>query len=162
MTHRTLAIALLVPLTGSLACKSEPAAKGPATATPADPGTTTATEPGAPNIPWAQKDRKQRTEYMGLYVFPEMKKLFQGHDAQGFAEFKCQTCHGDDMESAEVDFKMPNDLYTLPADDPMGAAAEYDAEVTKFMAEQVVPKMAELLGKEPGTEFGCLNCHPTE
>lgn len=160
---------LLLALTPALGCKPEGATAPPPSTAPSSTGSGpesstggSAEEPGAPNVPWAAKDRKQRTEFMGLYVFPRMKDAFQGHDAKAFAEFRCQTCHGDDFERSEVDFKMPNDLYPLPAADPVTAAKEYDAEVTAFMVEQVVPQMAELLGKEPGKEFGCLNCHPSE
>lgn len=122
-------------------------------------------EPGAPDVPWPQKTREQRMEYMGLVVYPKMKETFQSFDAKGFAEFKCQTCHGKDMEA--VDFKMPNSLYGLSATDPMGAAMEYDEQVAKFMAETVVPTMAELLGTapyDPATHegFGCFGCHQME
>lgn len=122
-------------------------------------------EPGAPSIPWSQKDRQQRMEYMGLYVLPKMKALFQEHDAKQFKDFKCQTCHGDDMEA--VDFKMPNALYALPAENTLEAAKDYDAKITDFMASKVMPSMAELLGAEPlnpqtGQGFSCFNCHQKE
>ena len=54
----------------------------------ADGGEGGSTEPGAPGVPWANKDHKQRMEYMGIVVLPEMKKVFQGYDATGFAQFK--------------------------------------------------------------------------
>jgi hypothetical protein len=102
---------------------------------------------------------------MGLVVFPTMKGLFQKFDPKGFADFKCQTCHGDNMK--EVDFKMPNSLFALPAHNTWQAALDYDADTAKFMGEQVLPKMTELLDQKPfdehtGKGFRCLNCHPTE
>jgi hypothetical protein len=45
---------------------------------------------------------------------------------------------------------------------------EYDAEITKFMNDWVVPNGARLLGMEPwdpktkGPGFGCFSCHPKE
>ena len=124
----------------------------------------TAAEPGAPSIAWSEKNRDQRMEWMGLEVLPAMEAAFQQFDAQDFVDFECQTCHGDDMQ--QVDFKMPNKLYSLPKDNAYQSALEYDPEVTKFMAEVVVPKMAELLDMQPynpdtGQGFGCFGCHPS-
>lgn len=100
---------------------------------------------------------------MALAVYPRMKALFQAHDAKEYAIFRCQTCHGDDMERAG--FRMPNSLYALPESDPVKAALEYDPATAKFMVDQVVPAMKELLGKnDPAVEArsGCLSCHQTE
>ena len=119
-------------------------------------------EPGAPGVPWKDKTFEQRQDWMGIKVLPAMKALWAEFEPE--KEFKCQTCHGEDMEA--VKFKMPNSLYALPADDPMKAAMEYDEDTAKFMAEKVLPKMAELLDmevmNEQGEGFGCLGCHLTE
>jgi hypothetical protein len=118
-------------------------------------------EPTAePALKWADMNRDQRMEFMGLTVMPEMKKVFQDADPEGYKEFKCQTCHGQDMQA--VDYKMPNGLFALSKPDPLPAAMEYDAKTTKFMNEVVTPKMASLFGTEPGTGFGCFNCHDAE
>lgn len=109
---------------------------------------------------YADMNRDERMEFMGLVVMPEMEKLFTAYDAEGYKEFKCQTCHGQDMK--EVDYKMPNGLYGLPKEKTIEVSTEYDAEMTKFMMDKVSPKMAELLGKNLGTEFTCLSCHETE
>lgn len=120
------------------------------------------TEPGAPGVPWANKDRKQRMEYMGIVVLPAMKKVFQGYDATGFAQFKCDTCHGKDPKAKN--YEMPSDsIYPLEKADPIKAAMEYDEKMTKFMIEQVTPKMAELLEDKSITAekgAGCFTCHP--
>lgn len=120
------------------------------------------TEPGAPGVPWANKDHKQRMEYMGIVVLPAMKKVFQGYDATGFAQFKCDTCHGKDGKAKQ--YKMPSDsIYPLEKGDPIKAAMEYDEKMTKFMMEQVTPKMAELLEDKSITVekgAGCFTCHP--
>lgn len=123
-------------------------------------------EPGAPGVAWKDKTFKQRQEYMGLVVLPEMKKLFQAHDSAAFGTFKCQTCHGNDMQAKN--FKMPNEgIYPLDPKDPIKGAKDYDPKITKFMMDEVTPKMAELLGekamgKDPAGTFGCLRCHPSE
>ncbi|MBX7079715.1 MAG: hypothetical protein K1X88_11045 [Nannocystaceae bacterium] len=125
-----------------------------------DTGGGTATEPGAPGVAWADKTHKQRMEFMGLEVLPKMKKTFQAYDGTGFATFKCETCHG--KSGKDKDYKMPNDLYPLGAADPIKEASEYDAKVTKFMVDEVVPQMAAMMGDKldkPGAY--CVKCHPT-
>lgn len=104
----------------------------------------------------------QKKEYMGIFVFPAMKKSFKGYDAALYKKFTCNTCHGDDAK--EVKYEMPTDeIYALPKDDPIKAAMEYDEEVTKFMTETVVPEMARLLKEEPGPDgVNCFSCHPAE
>ena len=104
----------------------------------------------------------QRKEYMGIFVFPAMKKAFKAHDEALYKKFTCDTCHGDDAK--EVKYAMPTDsIYPLPKDDPLTAAKDYDEEVTKFMEEVVVPEMATLLKEEPGPNgFWCMECHPAE
>lgn len=129
-------------------------------------GGATATEPGAPGVAWADKTFKQRQEYMGLEVLPKMKALFQAHDGGSFGTFKCQTCHGKDMN--EKNFKMPTDsIYPLDPADPIKGAMEYDEKITKFMVDEVTPKMAEMLGekvvsKDNPNGFGCMSCHPAQ
>jgi hypothetical protein len=125
-----------------------------------------ATEPGAPGVKWADKTFKQRQEWMGIEVMPKMKAAFQAYDASGFASFKCQTCHGNDM--AEKKFEMPNDgIYPLNPADPIKGAKDYDEKMTTFMIEQVTPQMAALLdeqvvSKDNPNGFGCMRCHPSE
>jgi hypothetical protein len=124
-----------------------------------DPGGSS--EPGAPDVAWKDKTFQQRKEFMGIEVFPKTKQAFQGYDSAQFKAFKCDTCHG--PNPAEKNYAMPTDaIYPLPPDDPVKAAMAYDEKMTKFMVETVVPQMAEMLQMQPGTEFGCMNCHPAE
>ncbi len=122
------------------------------------------TEPGAPGVEWADKTDKQRKEYMGLVVLPGMKTLFQAHDATTFGTFKCETCHG--KSGKDNGYEMPNEsMYALDKADPIKGAMEYDEKVTKFMMEQVTPKMAEMLDSpvyspETPNGVGCFTCHP--
>jgi len=118
----------------------------------------------SPGTPWKDKSREQRMDWMGLAVFPKMRAIFQEHDAS-YSKLNCQTCHGSNMEM--VDFKMPNQLFSLPKANTLDWAKDYDATVTAFMSEQVVPEMAKLLDVQPydadtGKGFGCFGCHPAE
>ncbi len=128
--------------------------------TPTETPDSEAQAAGTEALAWKDMDRDQRMEFMGLTVLPEMKKLFQEADPEGYKDFKCQTCHGENMQ--EVDYKLPNGLFALEKPDPIPASKEYDEEVTAFMMDKVVPRMAELMQMEPVKEFGCFNCHEAE
>lgn len=119
-----------------------------------------ATEPGAPDVAWHDKTFQQKKEFMGVYVFPKMKASFQGHDATTFKKFTCDTCHGDDGKARN--YEMPNPgIFPLSKDDPLAAGKDYDEAITKFMSDEVVPQMAELLQEKAGPDgFWCMECHP--
>ena len=169
MTRGSLVLA--ASLAAACASSREPSPSGPAAEQPAAPA---AAAPdtgglGAPKIPWADKNREQRTEYMGLFVLPAMQELFAGwrpDEYGGKDQFRCQTCHGEEFDSPAIDFHMPRVAFPLDPEDPMGVAMKYDAEAATFMAERVVPEMARLLGEEPYDpatgrgSFGCFRCHP--
>jgi hypothetical protein len=142
---------------------AQPAA--PASAGPARPAAQGTGGIGAPNIPWAKKTHAQRQDYMGLYVLPRMEKLFKEWRPDDYADFRCQTCHGENFDKPPVNFKMPRVSFPLRADDPIGAATRYDPEAARFMQEKVLPAMAELLGEQPydpkaGKGLSCFRCHP--
>lgn len=119
-----------------------------------------APEPEAPQT-WQDMDFDARKMHMGLKVYPDMKEKFQAFDGERFADFKCQTCHGDDM--VEVKFEMPNSLTPLNPADPWGSAVDMDEKTAKFMAEMVVPPMGEHLNMEVkpdgSGEMNCFSCH---
>lgn len=121
-------------------------------------------ELGTPGIPWTEKTPKQRLDFMGAVFFPDMRKRFEGHSAQRFRGFRCQTCHGPDMK--ERNYAMPSSaVFPLDPERPYEDALAYDPEVTRFMAEDVVPAAAKLLGTRPydpttGEGLGCPACHP--
>jgi hypothetical protein len=159
MARRVLALALGAALLVSCA---KPADRGEVRSAQAPLGKA-GVEPGAPRTPWSRKTHAERMEFMGLFVFPKMKALFQAESPKAPAHFRCQTCHGEDMEAKA--FHLPSSLRPLPADDPVKAALAYDEKTTKFMVEQVVPTMKALLGEgDPVTAvgFGCLTCHQKE
>lgn len=111
-------------------------------------------------------NKQQRAKFMRENVMPRMKELFAAHDAKKFGKLNCATCHG--SGAADGSFKMPNaQLPALPAT-PEGfeALGKKHPEMMKFMAMQVKPEMAKLLGtpemdpKNPSAGgFGCMNCH---
>jgi hypothetical protein len=150
--------AAFAPLVG-LGCGSARAVgEGAEAATPGAKG------PGGPGVTWQHKTREQRMDWMGLEVLPQTKGSFVKFSASDYATFECQTCHGDNMEA--VDFKMPNPLlYALATTNTLEESKSYDAEVTAFMAEVLVPQMAGLLDSQPYDPeaqlgFGCFGCHP--
>jgi hypothetical protein len=116
---------------------------------------------GAPDVAWDQKTHEERTAYMGAFVEPTMKRLFVEYDPHNFGDFSCTTCHGKDLDV--IDFSMPNDIYALPADNPIGEAMDLDPKIAQFMMGKVVPTMAKLL-HEPSGPGGvtCFTCHPKE
>ncbi|HXS17675.1 MAG TPA: hypothetical protein VN764_10830, partial [Polyangiaceae bacterium] len=78
--------------------------------------------------------------------------------AKEFETFRCTTCHG--PGATKGDFEMPTKSLPALNEEEM----KDHPEVTKFMIEQVVPKMAAILGEptynpETHTGFGCFNCH---
>lgn len=153
--RKLASLSLLLLLTacdkGSDAEPQQPEAAGP------DEAAAGAEEPGSPDVPWEEKDHQQRMEHMGLVLYPAMKEVFQGQDGERWAEFKCQTCHGDDAK--EVNYEMPNAIVPLSGDDPIAAGNDMDPEMTKFMLEVVVPAMNENMA---GEKINCLSCHLKE
>jgi hypothetical protein len=117
---------------------------------------------GAPDTPWKQKTRDEKQGFMASHIEPTMRHLFQHYDKNGYAEFKCGTCHGEDMEF--VNFKMPNSLYALPEKDTIASATDYNDKITKFMVDDVVPTFAKMMHEKPGDPNGvsCFTCHPKD
>ncbi len=134
---------------------STPPAETPASgaSSGASPAEVAAPEAWRDDMPDAEK-----AAFMKAHVVPGMGPLFQGYDAAKYASFGCATCHGPDGKKPteflpKLTFK--NNQLTAFAEHP---------EISKFMAEQVTPKMGEILGKpafDPATHqgFGCTGCH---
>jgi hypothetical protein len=126
---------------------------------------------GPPQVAWKDMTKEQQGHYMAKVVVPKMKPLFVAFSDKDFGkDFGCKTCHGEAAEKTHK-FDMPNaGIFVLPATMPEFEALGKDKpEYMKFMATQVEPEMATLLGLEkfdpanpkPGT-FGCLACHTQE
>lgn len=122
-----------------------------------------------PPKPWDTMSFGEKRGYMAKIVTPTMKRVFQAYDAEAFADFSCETCHGEDAKARE--FKMPNadlpKLYPFGSPEHEAMVAKYKGDphsALEFMATQVVPTMTELLGAQPYDEathtgFSCMNCH---
>lgn len=141
--------ASLAVLVFLVACGS----KAPATAPPGG------AEVALPDVPFDKLDHDQRIAFMKQKVVPAMTPVFQHHDAQDFAEFGCQTCHG--AQAKDGHFDMPNP--GLPKLD-FQHMEDYKQADLEWMGKEVMPTMARLLGREPysdanPTGFGCLACH---
>ena len=94
-------------------------------------------------------------EFMGLSFHPRMRELFQKSDPATYGQFRCQTCHGEDMEGRA--FAMPATLGKLASADPIAAGRSRNVRATEFMIAAVVPATRELLGAGD-----CFSCHATE
>jgi hypothetical protein len=161
-------------LLGALACASpsRPPAAPPAEAN-AQLQESDSDSDGEKSKAWSAMSRPERQAYMATVVMPKMEDIFArfepaeyaGLGSDGEPRFRCETCHGATMR--QVGFAMPNTLHPLPSSNPMATASEYDAKVAAFMAQEVVPAMAALLGTnaasaENPSGFGCFGCHARE
>jgi hypothetical protein len=151
MIHRRLLCAAPIALAAVLGAACTDRTEGPRT--PEDGPSF-----GAPHVPWKDKTREERMAYMAAHVYPAMKKLFVAFDAKVYGNFRCETCHGDDMEA--LDYAMPNGLYELPADGPIADAMDYDEDVAAFMMGKVAPTMSRLLAGGTSGGEACFTCHP--
>jgi hypothetical protein len=132
-------------------------------------GSTPAAEPATPNataqsveIPEAwdmtKMSLEQQVEYMKQKVVPALGPVFQAASAEHYADFGCKTCHGPEN-------KPPKEfLPHLTFKDGTLTEFQTAAEVSKFMAEKVVPAMATAFGAKPYNPethegFGCNGCH---
>ena len=147
-----------------------PPPAAPAAPPPAAPEAPKAAEtpaaPAAPEAPaapahdvWSKDFSKdQAAAFMKKNVVPEMEPVFKAYDAKMFDKFSCKTCHG-------PAYKNPHDfLPKLTFKDGKITSFEKKPEISKFMAEQVVPHMATAMGMkpfDPATKegFGCGGCH---
>jgi hypothetical protein len=132
----------LVPM-GAFACAAHaPAASGPGIA-----------GGSAHRNAWAPLTWEERHSEMTFLVLPNMARLFQRHDGRPAPDLTCRSCHGEDAE--QVAYAMPHGLAAL---DPRHMPDPRDDRV-RFMADEVTPKMADLLGIDRA-DFTCFACHP--
>lgn len=137
-------------------------------AAPATGTTTEASQPTlhGPPAPWATLDHDARRAHMVHEVLPNASELFTSWRAERYADFSCETCHGQDASARN--FAMPNpSLITLYATGTVGqeeVLAQY-TEACTFMYSRLVPAMQTMLGApdyDPATHegFTCFACHP--
>ncbi len=109
-------------------------------------------------------DFDERKSHMHTVVQPRMSAQFQRFDPVRFADFACETCHGD--TAIDRRYAMPNP--DLPLVDASGIYRKHrkkTPEMAAFMWEEVEPTMAELIGLPRHVVrhkrgFHCGNCHP--
>jgi hypothetical protein len=112
---------------------------------------------------WAELDFDERIAFMTTEVEPTMREIFQARDAQRWASFGCETCHGFEPETR--DYAMPQVLGALPLENTLEVAEMRNPEMTAFMLDDVFPVMAELVGEPKYNEqsepngFRCVRCH---
>ena len=161
MRHALVYTALVLGLSAcdKGATPPEPAAPSDVEAPAAEPD---AAEPAAA-VPatWEEAehaDLDAQVEYMKTKVVPAMKPVFQAAAPEEYATFTCATCHGPD--------KKPPTEYLPHLTLVDGNIQEFETmpDVSKVMAEQIVPAMAEAMGEAPydpatGEGFGCAGCH---
>jgi cytochrome c553 len=122
-----------------------------------------ATVPAGAQRPWTEMNRAERHAHMTAVVLPEMRAVFQRHDAERYAAFGCETCHGPD--AAARGHAMPNPaLIQLPHRGFRKKIYEPHREMVRFMWSEVQPTMARLLGQREsrfgrGAGFSCRGCH---
>lgn len=136
----------------------------PASSSAPTPSTAPAGSASAAAVPtvWQHDMPKdQQIAFMGQRIMPPMGKVFKEHDGKRFADFSCKTCHG-------PQYKEPKEFLTklVLKDGKITSFAE-KPEVSKWMAEQVVPAMATAMGMKPYDPqthqgFGCGGCHAIE
>jgi hypothetical protein len=142
------------------------ASAAPAAAASAAPSATAEEAPPSQPGPgdWDKWSHEQKLAWMKVGVMPKMGGLFHDYDAKTYDEPKCVLCHG--AGAKDGTFKMPNpDLPKLPASEAgFKVLAAKHPKVFGFMAKQVEPTMASLLGEPPydmktKQGFGCFGCH---
>jgi len=120
---------------------------------------TAAASPAPGGETWSNDwPKDKQIAFMKKNVAPRLGKVFKAHDSAHYADFSCKTCHG-------PAYKNPHDfLPRLALKDGKLLAFADKPEVSKFMAESVVPEMASAIGEppyDPKTQkgFGCGGCH---
>lgn len=110
--------------------------------------------------PWETLSYDDRNQFMLRLFEPAMRELFVEHDAEAWADFDCESCHGEDPEA--IDYAMPVDITPLTFDDiPVEDIEDPERRATGlWMDEEVLPLMAELFEQEMVLEgASCLDCH---
>lgn len=108
--------------------------------------------------------RAEKLQVMKHDVLPAMQAAFTGYDAERFADFSCDTCHG--PGAGDGSYRMPNPELPVLHMDKVGwekMMTEQPA-ASRFMIDKVESPMADLLGiprYDPATHqgFNCLRCH---
>jgi hypothetical protein len=111
-----------------------------------------------PAAPWSEMSHEDKEFDMIGRFLPIMGEYFREHDAERFENFQCESCHGTDMR--ERNFEMPSTqlpTVPLPGTPQYASLQRGNAEMMRFMEEDVTPTMQTMLGM--GATFTCNGCH---
>jgi len=109
---------------------------------------------------------EEKKAYMERVVTPLMAKVFQAYSPKTYVNFGCKTCHGPSVLRGS--FRMPNPDLPMAESDVRWAVSPGAEPIGAFMAHQVDPAIARLLGPPPASEperhatYGCFRCHTLE
>lgn len=104
---------------------------------------------------WAKATWEDRHATMTWGVLPTMARRFQRFEKSAAPRLTCRTCHGADAEDRS--YKMPN--ASLAKLSPERLPTAESSPVARFMHEEVVPEMRELL---ESPTLSCFQCHPRD
>jgi hypothetical protein len=107
---------------------------------------------GADDFVFSELSDDEKAAYMSSDVLPTMSAVFQGFDAEEYADFSCASCHV--QGSTDGSFSMPD--AGLP---PLREADfPYESDIGVFMEDEVLATMKDLLGPKDGGR-PCTTCH---
>ena len=161
-------LGMVVVLTlGACGGAAEQTDSGEGTATDATSGgnAPAPSEITGPPRPWEEMSFDDRRQYMVDEVLPRMAPLFEEHDAERYAGFSCDGCHGADMR--DRNFEMPNPgilaLHPTGTEEQEQMVRDHP-ETVRFMFNHVLPTMQQLLdapdfNAETGVGWSCYGCH---
>lgn len=163
VTTSVLLIGLGVSAVWACASSTPEAQTPEAGAAPAESAPPAAEAAPAPVPEKWSKDmtKEQQIAYMKEKIMPAMAPIFKEQDPKAYEKFGCETCHG-------PEYKTPTQyLPALTLKDGNLTCFTEEPEVSKWMAEKVVPAMAAAMGMapyDPATHqgFGCGGCHAIE
>jgi len=103
---------------------------------------------------WSRASWTERHATMTWGVLPSMARTFQQFERSEVPRLTCRTCHGANAE--ERNYQMPN--ASLAALDPARLPRPESSPIARFMHEEVVPEMRDLL---ESPRLSCFQCHPS-
>lgn len=98
--------------------------------------------------------------YMQDVVTPAMRDAFVGFDAERFADFDCETCHGPGVDDGT--YALPNpQLPRLQHKGFFKQARKDHPDMVRFMYRGVEVPLGKMLGMSygPKGELACGTCH---